>query len=166
MKRVDFLSAGLMMPLLLAGLMQGCGLGRMITIDSEPQGAVVKANDRPIGQTPLKIAPDEVFPPRWHGTLYAVQGTLGLERAGCRPYSREVDDLVLSRDIKVMLDCSAGASMTTGKPAAPEVRPGPAPRAGKRGIEQRLRELKRLHEQGLITDQDYNGQRQRILNEL
>lgn len=160
-------------------LLQGCGLDRMITIDSEPQGAVVKADGKQVGTTPLQVNPDQVFPPRWYGTTYKVMGKLDLERDGCEGYSQEVNDLVLSKDIKATLRCAPGvkavpkaasqtpaAVMPAPMPSATAPMPAPAAAAVNGGIEQRLQQLKTLHDKGLITDQDYNEQRQRILSEL
>ena len=55
------------------------------------------------------------------------------------------------------------AALTDAKPKPPEA---PAPAAPERSVEDRLRELKNLLDQGLITPQDYEHKKQEILREL
>lgn len=135
---------------------------RTTTIDSTPSGAAVLASGVKLGVTPLTIHPDEVFPPRFVGFEYRAAGTLSLEKPGCKSYTRQVDDAVLSRDIHVDLECD------------PDFRP---PAAGSKSVESpvesatdtfaiRLQRLQSLHEQGLITTEEYRRLRQKILDQL
>lgn len=141
-------------------LLGACTSGHMITIDSEPTGAEILANSKPIGKTPRQIVPDEVFPPRWIGGSYMVKGKLVLEKEGCRKYEMDVNDLVLSKDIKATLDCNG----TMQQPASTKVVPGEA--SADQGVEQRLQKLKALYDKGVITEQEYQAQRKRILDNI
>lgn len=145
-----------------------------VSIDTTPEGATAFADGRRLGVTPLTVVRDEAFPPRWHDMEYRVSGTLTLRKAGCRPEQVPVSDPVLSHPVHVRLHCDAQAGQTpspsSGAPAggsadAPASAPAGGPTA-RGSAEQRLQRLRRLHDQGLVTDGEYRRIRQRILNSL
>ena len=173
--------------------LQGCGSGkRGITIDSEPQGADILADGKNIGKTPMQIKQDDVFPPHWYGRSYMVKGKLEIQKEGCDGFNMEVNDLVLSKDIKASLKCKPGAVQSVSEPATePEPAPEPKkmeakkakpvsaapapvpvkaepskPAAMDEGVEQRLTKLKSLRDRGVITADEYSDQRKRILDSL
>ncbi|GBE08206.1 PEGA domain protein [bacterium BMS3Bbin11] len=180
---------GLLSSLLL--LLQGCGSGRKgITIDSDPQGADILADGKNIGKTPMQIKQDDVFPPHWYGRSYMVKGKLEIQKEGCEGVSMEVNDLVLSKDIRKNLTCKPGiiqkapvANMpgkkkpVTQKPAAQKAVPAaipvtvesrPAVKASSVDdeIENRLSRLKGLRDRGVISSKEYTEQRKRILESI
>ena len=169
--------------------LQGCSGRKGITIDSDPQGASILADGKNIGNTPLHIKQDDVFPPHWHGTSYMVKGKLEIQKEGCDSFNMEVNDFVLSQDIKASLDCRPGAAQSMSVPDTvsdmPEVKdtkavsdvPAPAPvraeppasaqsSTADDEIEKRLTRLKDLHERGVITSKEYADQRKRILDSI
>ncbi len=150
---------------LVAVLASGCGASRSITIDSDPGGAVVRASGRDIGRTPLRIDPDQVFPPRFVGGRYQAVGELVVAKPGCEPYRRRVDDAVLSRDIQVKLACRP-----VQRPPQEPVRDPDSGATGQRNaspsIERRLRVLEGLRRDGLVTEGEYKAIRRRILDAL
>ena len=125
-----------------------------INIISTPAGANAFASGKPIGKTPLYIAPDSAFPPHWQGTSYLVDGILKLEKEGCEPYEMKVNDPVLSKDIKVSLKCDENYQ--------------PAPKLSNKPLntESRLDEIDALLKKGKISEEEYKSIRQRILNTL
>jgi len=128
----------------------------------------VLADGKPIGRTPVRISQVQNFPPRWHGTSYMVKGRLAFRKPGCEPYSLEVNEGMLLKDIQVKLQCDPGAVEATGSPERPGEQ-APAPAGGTTGaqaIEKRLERLKELRERGVITDEEYRQQRKRILDSL
>ena len=163
-------------------LLQGCGSGRKgITIDSDPQGADILADGKNIGKTPMHIKQDDVFPPHWYGRNYMVKGVLEIQKEGCEGVSMEVNDLVLSKDIRKSLTCKPGMKQKApvadkpvkqkGAPvvAAPAaVEPKPAARSSSvdTEIENRLSKLKDLRDRGVISSKEYTEQRKRILESI
>lgn len=153
--------------LALGVVMSGCSTGRSITIGSEPPGARVLADGRDIGETPITISQDEVFPPRMvNWSTYMVKGNLILEKQGCEQVLMPVDDNVLSNDINVTLKCDPNAvvsvpmkTWTTEKTVAPEMK-------NSNDNTQRLEELKRLYDKGVISDAEYQEHRKRILDSI
>lgn len=169
-------------------LLQGCGSARKgITIDSDPQGADIFADGKKIGNTPMQIKQDDVFPPHWYGRSYMVKGLLEIKKEGCEDVSMQVNDLVLSKDIKKNLACKSAAThkapvvempavkkTVSQKPsvqkAAPAALPAKveakSPAKASNDIESRLNRLKDLRDRGVISAEEYSEQRKRILESL
>jgi hypothetical protein len=172
---VGFLSSSLL-------LVQGCGSGRKgITIDSDPQGADILADGKNIGKTPMHIKQDDIFPPHWYGRNYMVKGKLEIRKEGCEGVSMEVNDLVLSKDIRKSLTCKPGmmqkapvadkpakqkAAVPLAVPAAVEPKPAAKASSADTEIEKRLSRLKDLRDRGVISSREYTEQRKRILESI
>lgn len=130
-----------------------------INVTSDPQGATVLASGKELGRTPLFL-PAGTFPTKMVNLIYRPVGTLTLKRPGCRTHDIEVNEKVLSKDIHVALECGpAYAVEEPPRPAAP-----PAATGG--STARRLRELNKLRDEGLITEEEYRSVRKRILDEL
>ncbi len=156
-------------------LLSACAAGghngpkNTITVDSQPQGAQVHAGERALGRTPVTIVLDDVFPKRWTSrtekddegfAFYRRLGTLSFNKGGCQPYTLSVDSETLRDDIKVALTCDPNYQ----PPAAGESDGREDAVTGT--IEQRLRRLDELRHRGLLTEEEYRNQRQRILSDL
>ena len=126
------------------------------TISSDPPGATVLASGTKIGTPHLRIVPDDVFPPRFVGRTYRSSGLLSLKKPGCETYTISVNDAVLAKDIHVKLNCDAVPSPSGHSPDE----------KGQGSVAKRLQTLRMLHEQKLITDDEYKKARERILREL
>ena len=161
------LAASAMALLLLSGCAANTfGPPERITINSDPQGARVYVADKEIGTTPLAVVLDDIFPMRWTSrtdqdkgegfAFYRRLAILELKKGGCEPYSAQVDTQTLTRDINVSLKCDPNYT----PPAITE------PAATATSIEQRLQQLDALKQKGLLSDEEYRAQRQRILNQL
>lgn len=157
-----------------SAVLTGCGgtagvkLRDAVLIESVPPGAQIRVSGRDIGVTPLTVELDKSFPRHWTTRVksdeegfafYRRLETLDLVKDGCETYTQHVVEADLARDIKVALKCD------------PNYQPAPvaAPAAGLApvgGIEQRLRTVDELKAKGLITEDEYRAQRQRILNGL
>jgi len=142
---------------LAALVIQGCTVP--INVRTTPNGATVYADGQPIGMTPLEIDPEEVFPRKFSGYQWERSGMLSFERVGCEPLALPVDNELMKESIRVKLDCEPGAAAIN--PAAAAVaRPAPADSVA------RLREIERLKAEGLISDQEYDRLRERVLDSL
>lgn len=158
--------------LTMATALAGCAANRAgppdrITIDSSPQGAQVFVADKQIGVTPVLVVLDDIFPMRWTSrtkqddegfAFYRRLDTLTIKQAGCETYSALVDTSDLSRDIKINLKCDPNYK--------PPVAITPAPPARTETLEQRLQRLETLKQKGLISNEEYRTQRQRVLDEI
>lgn len=140
-----------------------------ITINSDPPGAQVFVSGRNIGTTPLPVVLDKEFPRHWTERIssdvgpgfafYRRLATVTIKKSGCKPYTNQFTGKTLRHDITVTLTC--GPQYLLAAPAAPATA---APEGAT--IEQRLQELQELKKKGLISDQEYHTQQQRILNQL
>lgn len=164
-------------PLLLSSaVLAGCGgsagikLREAVLIETVPPGAQVKVSGRDIGTTPLTADLDKEFPRHWTARVksddegfafYRRLETLDLKKDGCETYTQQIGETDLARDIKITLKCYPNFQPATV--AAPGAAPAPTPVVG---IEQRLRTLEDLKAKGLITEDEYRVQRQRILDGL
>jgi len=149
-----------------AWMVSGCagtgGPRESITFDSQPQGARVYVAGREIGVTPLKVVLEDTFPKHWTGRVrpdeeafasFRRTETVDLKKEGCETYTHIYVEEELKDDIKVTLKCD------------PNYKP-PAPTGQAQTVEQRLRSLDELKQKGLVTDEEYRAQRQRILNSM
>ena len=147
--------------------LQGC-LSIPVNIRSEPSGATVLANGKMIGTTPMQIYADRVFPHQRKGLDWHREGTLTLERPGCTPETMQVDNDLLKRSLTVDLECRPDAPVVTRSGAVP-AQAAAAPRPATRpsgGTAQRLKEVEELRRQGLISVDEYQSIRRRILEQL
>jgi hypothetical protein len=148
---------------------QGC-LSTPVNLRSDPAGATVLANGQPIGTTPMQITADRVFPHKRKGLGWEREGTLRLERPGCTPRTLDVDNDTLKRSLTVDLDCRPDApAVVTPQPAPAPSEAVAAPRSAPLppgATAKRLEELEGLRGQGLITEQEYQSIRGRILQRL
>ena len=174
LKRIGYVVGGL--ALASSALLAGCGgniglkIRSAVVIESAPPGAQVWVAGRAVGVTPLTLELDKNFPRRWTARVksdeegfafYRRLETVDIKKDGCEPYMQQLVEADLARDIKVTLKCDP--NYQPASIAAPAVAPAPVPVVG---IEQRLRTVEDLKTKGLITDDEYRAQRQRILNGL
>jgi hypothetical protein len=142
-------------------LMQGCSGSSVkqqkpANVTSTPPGATVFADDKKLGETPLRYELYDTFPAGWRDSMYQAQGVLKVKKDGCEDYTLEVNDYILSKPIHAELKCG---ELNKSKESKTAVTPGS-------GIENRLEELDALYEKGVITKDEYSTTRMRILNEL
>lgn len=196
MPRTSRFSPALGAILIAAGLQAGCsslpsmpwvnddgdaqpadGGGKQIEIRTNPAGAEVLANGRPIGITPVTVTPGNHWSTGFkaakdYGVNFQYVGTLTIRMPGCKDFSTDVDDYLLRKDIAVKLECGPDYQPVTAAPGQRRAAPAYAPAA--RGdfetseeiMARRLRRLEGLRNRGLITDDEYRQVRQRILGEL
>lgn len=153
--------------------------GKTIEIRSNPAGAEVLANNRSIGITPLTVTPGDTWDTGFvtakdYGVNLQYKGTLTIRMPGCKEYVTDVDDYLLHKDIAVQLECSADYRPLTVAPGQAGGQPAygraPASSADYETSEEimarRLRRLEGLRDRGLITEDEYQQVRRRILGEL
>jgi len=153
-------------------LLQGCSASsaknQQADVMSNPAGATVFANGQELGVTPLHYKLYKAFPASWKDAMYQAHGVLMLKLDGCEDYTLQVNDYILSNPIYAELDCSdlikaEESTSAVQEKQTPMVAPVAAPHSG---IEERLQKLEALYNKGVITKEEYNATRERILNEL
>lgn len=131
-----------------------------IDVSSEPAGAEVYVMGEKAGVTPVTLDQDALFPLTYPAEKQALYGRIELRKAGCQAATQAVSTRAVAKGVHVKLDCGMAAPATSVPvPGAPVGQPKPA-------IDARLRQVRDLLEQGLITEQEARDIRQRILDEL
>jgi len=102
-----------------------------------------------VGLTPLTLDEKRIFPLTYPEEKQALYGAVELRKADCSNAMQRVSTRALERGVHVKLDC-AGTPVATQRPA----------------IEQRLRRVQELRNEGVITELEAREIRQRILGEL
>jgi hypothetical protein len=153
-------------PLLIAGCSGGLGEGLpdTIAVQSEPPGAVVIVMGQELGTTPLAIPVKSVFPAVYAPELEAQYGRIMVKKSGCSDYVTTVDGNVLGRGLKVQLECAATAAAPPETAAPTNLTPDTPPTTLMPG--ERLRQLDDIFRHGLISDEEYQQLRRRILDTL
>ena len=152
-------------------LLQGCGSVSSpskpgeISVASEPSGASVHAMGKTLGRTPLVINHQDVFPVTYDPDQEDLYGDLLLRKEGCQDYRQRVNSANLKKGIQIKLDC---AGLTTKQPSTqvPQDKPPAIEIPIPATLKERLVRLNALHQDGLITDDEYAAARHRILEEL
>lgn len=139
-------------------------------VDSAPVGASVLVLGETVGQTPLTLRKQDVFPQSFDPGKKHLYGRIELVYPGCERFIATVSSRVINEGITARLDCGDGtatealpAPAITTEPAAGEVAQPvtPAP-----GLKQRLRQLKELFDEGLISEEEYHSKRSELLQAL
>lgn len=175
LRRLSGLLAALLVALASGCAPMGTKPGR-IDVSSDPAGADVYVMGEKAGVTPLTVDQDAIFPLTYPAEKQALYGVVELRKAGCLPARQNVGTRAVSRGLRVKLDCGEGARAET--PASRQTQPAaPAASANEQApatpvvkqtpaIEQRLKQVQELRDKGLITEQEAQEIRQRILGEL
>lgn len=150
--------------------------GKQISIRSNPEGAEVLANGNRIGVTPMTVTPANVWSTGFvsgkdYGVNYQYVGNLTIRMPGCKEYTTQVDDYLLRNDVNVKLECDPNYQPVAASPQESGYAvPAPGARVDYLTSEEimarRLRRLEGLRNRGLITEEEYQQVRRRILGEL
>ena len=136
-------------------------------VTSNPSGAEVYADGKKLGVTPLHYKLYKAFPASWKDAMYQAHGVLTVKHDGCKDFTLDVNDYILSNPIHAELECTEtgeSASTTTGTQDKDQSEVIPAAQSAGT-TEQRLIELEDLYSKGVITKDEYTATRERILSE-
>jgi hypothetical protein len=177
----------------LALLLSAChGLGAKpgkVSVTSEPVGAEVWVMGAKVGETPMILDENLVFPLTYPKDKQALYGMVELRKAGCASSTLSVSAKKVERGINAQLDCGQAAPKPAPVMSAPVSVVAPAPVAPPpvsavpvvpaapaestkpmliegASIEARLRRVIELRDKGVISEQEAREIRQRILGEL
>ncbi|MCK5640191.1 MAG: PEGA domain-containing protein [Gammaproteobacteria bacterium] len=128
-------------------------------VNSEPEGATVYVLGQPVGETPLTLEQRSVFPLVYPPEQVNLYGKVELRHRGCETLQRPVSGRVLANGMLAKLKCKS-------VPAAQSEETGKSATSATKSTRQRLLELQALKDEALISEEEYQTQRQRILGEL
>lgn len=129
-----------------------------IKIESKPSGAGVYVMGQKLGVTPLAISRKDVFPLTYPKEKESEYGKVTLMKEGCLDFAKTVSPKIIDAGLHVQLNC--GDSTPISSPTSSD-----APRVSET-VEQRLGKIKDLLNKGIITGEEAEKARARVLNDL
>lgn len=178
-------------------LLQACtGIGGVsgdmpLKVASEPTAATVYIMGKAIGETPIMIPQQQLYPAGYDADNQQLYGTLLIRKAGCRDLRKRIRYQDFDTGLSVKLDCDAAPTSLGQDRTAPTRGADSAPgsetptqtiatprhadmtgtdEAGRQPAEitlkQRLIRIEELKRDGLISDEEYRQVRKRILDAL
>ncbi|MCU7934195.1 MAG: PEGA domain-containing protein [Candidatus Thiodiazotropha sp. (ex Dulcina madagascariensis)] len=156
MKPASNLCIVLCLPLLHACTGIGAVSGNMpLKVESVPSGATVTIMDKNLGETPLRITQQQIYPAAYDPAQQQRYGEILIKKKGCRDYRKRISYRDFNQGLTVELDC--GDAETDAKANGHQ---------RDRTIKQRLIRLDNLKRDGLISEEEYRQARERILEAL
>ncbi|MEW8030461.1 MAG: PEGA domain-containing protein [Candidatus Thiodiazotropha sp.] len=179
-----------------------------LKVATEPSGATVYVMGKAIGETPISIPQQQLYPAGYDASTQPMYGSLLIRKTGCQDIKRRIRYQDFNTGLSVELNCNetlSTATHRTSRPAKaitppvtsrqdsppatgnmdsalqPDSPPQPSPttrhtreadkiEAAKQpvnhSVKQRLIRIDDLRREGLITEQEYQQARKRILDTL
>lgn len=128
-------------------------------VESVPSGAEVFVMGQRVGVTPLELEDARAFPMRYPPEQRALYGRVVLRKEGCREYVVPLSVEASNHGIVAQLDCGGSSAAAGGPPVA-------APAESSAPLDERLRSIDTLAEQGLISTEERRRTRARVLEEV
>jgi hypothetical protein len=136
-----------------------------VQINSKPSGADVYVMGKKVGKTPMRISASAPFPENYNKANRSLYGKIILKKEGCKDLIESVSNKSVSSGINAVLDCNDGNNKAT-EHKANSVAPGHVAPGRFDDLNQKLEEVKKLEQKGLITKEEARKARERILNGL
>lgn len=139
---------------------------RTFEVRSNPPGAEVRTISGAHGKTPASITERDVYPNTYPSDRQDLYGIVILDRPGCKEEAVRLGTADIRQGLSVDLDCES-AGRRSGPPASPPGKAETRPEAESmpdRRLRQ-LRVLQELHDEGLLTDDEEERIRRRILDQ-
>jgi len=131
-----------------------------ISVNSEPSAASVYVMGELAGTTPIEIDSNSVFPAAYLPEDQQYYGYITLTHEGCSDKKIKISTRMISDGLKENLDCSVKEESVV------DVLPAVEQHTVEKSVNQRLKELQALKDEGLISEQEYQEIRSRILKSL
>lgn len=132
-----------------------------ILVNSEPSAASVYVMGKLAGITPVAIDSASIFPVVYQPDDAQDFGYITLTHGGCSDKKIKISARMVSDGLKVSLDCLAKQEV----PVA-DTSPRAEKHVAEKTVNQRLKELQAVKDDGLISEKEYQEIRQRILDAL
>lgn len=182
-------------------LLQACsGIGAVsgdtqLKVESDPAGATIYIMGKAMGETPLTISQQQLYPPGYDAGRQRMYGSLLFSKEGCEELTKRVHYRDFDSGLSVELDCKQPTAPSTSQPddelsglsekadgavelegASPGVSVKQPIHATERAInggqsaqltiKQRLMRIDSLKREGMISEEEYSQARERILDAL
>ncbi|MES9853012.1 MAG: PEGA domain-containing protein [Candidatus Thiodiazotropha sp. L084R] len=182
--------------ILLSQLQACTGIGEVsgempLRIETIPSGATVYIMEKAVGKTPMEITQSQLYPPAYDASKKGHYGNITIRKTECEDYTQRVKYQEFSNGLKIELACGEFSAkpvkteQVQTKHSDPENRPivkkeqieeqtnvvnnsadKGSQNISEASIKQRLLRLDSLHQESLISDEEYQSARKKILSEL
>lgn len=144
-----------------------------VALETNPPGASVITLGRILGKTPLRVEENDIFPSIYAPELKPIYGRIRFKLKGCKSVTRQMTPEDIAAGVKVDLECgeaatrSAASKQGSSAPSSDNFDTSiNAPLySGDNNVKVRLLRVKNLLEEGLITQDEANTIRRRILED-
>ena len=126
-----------------------------INVSSEPSGASIYVMGKMIAETPAVVDLSAVYPVTYAQELQGDYGRVTLKHEGCEDRIITLSSGMMSSGLKAKLDCVTAEESQVAVPAS-----------AAKPVAQRLQELQALKEKNLLSNEEYQTIRNRILDSL
>lgn len=135
MKPASNLCIVLCLPLLHACTGIGAVSGNMpLEVESVPSGATVTIMDKNLGETPLRITQQQIYPAAYDPAQQQRYGEILIKKKGCRDYRKRISYRDFNQGLTVELDCGDIAE-THPLPSHSSTLAAPRPATGRHASE-------------------------------
>lgn len=137
-----------------------------IALETNPPGATVVTLGRMLGKTPLRVEEKDIFPTFYPKEMEPIYGKVRFKRKGCKDVIRQVTPEDIAAGIKIDLECGEAATKRIAQQPNDDVYDdtiGAPLYSGDNNVKVRLLRVKDLLEEGLITQEEAEEIRKRIL---
>ncbi len=139
-----------------------------ILIRSEPSGAAVMALGKTWGVTPLHLRVRDAFPALYRPEQPYIGMAVHLSKPGCAEYRMPIHRRSIPDQIYAELDCDPAVLVESiGKTSPPTAKAEPAPSetppANPAGVRAKLQQLEQLRKDGLVSEEEYQRLRKKVL---
>lgn len=136
-----------------------------ILIRSDPPGAAVMALGKTWGVTPMRLKVREAFPALYRPEQPYIGMAVHLSKAGCAEFRVPIHRRSIPAEIHAELDCepavqAAGPSSPAREPTQSPARDEPM---NPPGVRTKLQELEQLRREGLVSEEEYQRLRRKVL---
>ncbi|MES9832674.1 MAG: PEGA domain-containing protein [Candidatus Thiodiazotropha sp. DIVDIV] len=182
--------------ILLSQLQACTGIGEVsgempLRIETIPSGATVYIMEKAVGKTPMEITQSQLYPTAYDVSKKDHYGNITIRKAECEDYTQRVKYQEFSKGLKIELACGEFSAKrvkteqeqtkhtdTENRPSVKKQKIEEQTKALKysadeasqntseANIKQRLIRLDSLHQENLISDEEYQSARKKILSEL
>ncbi|MET0071306.1 MAG: PEGA domain-containing protein [Candidatus Thiodiazotropha sp.] len=96
-----------------------------LKVESDPPGATIYLLDKAIGETPVTISQQQLYPAGYDAGKHRMYGSLSFKKEGCEDLTKRIHYEHFSSGLTVELDCEDAAALT-GSPSDPPVNTKPS----------------------------------------
>ncbi|MCU7868823.1 MAG: PEGA domain-containing protein [Candidatus Thiodiazotropha sp. (ex Lucinoma borealis)] len=74
-------------------------------VESDPTGATVFIMDKPVGETPITISQQQIYPAGYDPTNQKLYGSLAIKKAGCQDFKKRIRYQDFNQVLTAKLQC-------------------------------------------------------------